>query len=759
MSRLVPVPDRPGLWQNPDWVAGTPGTFVMIIGVSSYDHLVGGVRETAASNYGLGQLVVSALTGYELFQWVQNDYQFAPENETPCPLAQCWLILSPTALEVAKMEPAIASHALPATFDNCRRSMLVWHKAMAGLSRPAQESSRAFFFFSGHGLEIYQDEQIVLLGDWLRPDGDVNDAINVRRFARALGETFVNNQYFFIDACRNDHPDLRLLDIRGHAAVTSGLSARANPNNAPILYASAANLQTFQPTSLEDGLSLFGQSLLDGLRAREGYVPDCTAQYCTVKYFSLHSFIIRRYKQLLNKYGQDFSQTIPQGGQNTNPESIITQLMLREAFAPDVAEAPKLEPVKFTRKVDLLTTDDYHPIGKSSEDQELMNYGDSEGESDFGTGDLGGMGGLLGGLFGNSNGDRNLTGDSDSAYDGWYRKKGNSRKIKGSYSNRRNRRGGAKVPVGSSPSTIRKPSPALFQTFGSEKMAEMWQSGRVYSLDKGVWKQPTVLFLNRVESSADQKQFRIIFSLPVYNENLWLEFSYGGIVYTFVLPKEGRMAIGRGAGTFISYLMEVKLDRGNGFLSQFRVSVSSGDTHSRSLSKAMQVWTEYQNGTALTASLALQDGYLRQMIIDKTGSLTAACIAVLILFRAGKSDLIKEIWLRKLCNGFPQSPDACVVYNEFLLTQKDREPDLSLLLKNLKNMSRRGIPFLSECFGLALRQIDDLLDLGELPVDTRKDLGSIKSWLKSARVHFCTGSLFSVFSNSSLSPDLVGKLK
>ena len=33
---------EPGLWVNPAWQAGTPGTFAVVIGVSAYPHLAGG---------------------------------------------------------------------------------------------------------------------------------------------------------------------------------------------------------------------------------------------------------------------------------------------------------------------------------------------------------------------------------------------------------------------------------------------------------------------------------------------------------------------------------------------------------------------------------------------------------------------------------------------------------------------------------------------------------------------------------------------
>src|SRR5436305_9849949 len=43
-----------------------------------------------------GQLYVSALTAYRFFLWLRDLYSYAN-----CPLAMCWLLLSPTDAEIA----------------------------------------------------------------------------------------------------------------------------------------------------------------------------------------------------------------------------------------------------------------------------------------------------------------------------------------------------------------------------------------------------------------------------------------------------------------------------------------------------------------------------------------------------------------------------------------------------------------------------------------------------------------------------------
>ena len=66
---LQPDPETPGLWVNPRWQAGMPGSFAVVIGVSAYPHLDGGAepaddhgQEWIAETRSLGQLYVSAST-------------------------------------------------------------------------------------------------------------------------------------------------------------------------------------------------------------------------------------------------------------------------------------------------------------------------------------------------------------------------------------------------------------------------------------------------------------------------------------------------------------------------------------------------------------------------------------------------------------------------------------------------------------------------------------------------------------------------
>lgn len=148
---LVPDSVIPGLWLNPKWKEGDPGTFAVIVGVSKYEHLDG-----SDACYGLDQLSVSAQTAYNFFCWLRDHYRYSA-----CPLARSFLLLSPTQEETA-LQPEIAANGVTPTFANCEKAIESWYEMMRQLGKEAAEQSRSIFFFSGHGLEIIEDQQILL---------------------------------------------------------------------------------------------------------------------------------------------------------------------------------------------------------------------------------------------------------------------------------------------------------------------------------------------------------------------------------------------------------------------------------------------------------------------------------------------------------------------------------------------------------------------------------------------------------------------
>jgi hypothetical protein len=330
VSRLVArnEPGSPGLFVNPDWTEGTPGTFAVVIGVSDYPFLDEGSRqEPGTDTFGLGQLHVSAATARRFFDWLAHRYGFMV-----APPARCWLLLSPTnqeleAFGVGSVEDLGAAQA---TLENCEHALGWWSETMHRLPKAAADQSRGLFFFSGHGLEVWQDRQILLPSDYLRPPGRaVNGAISTANLRKGLASAPVPNQFLFVDACRNDVPRLREFVVEGREILNVRQAAGTNPDTLTgILYASATGTQTWQPRELAQGYSLFGGAVVDGLDGADGIeLEGCDNTNCEIRFYPLQTYVRTRMAEALDAFNSTEKARVRDGG--SAPECGITLIRAR----------------------------------------------------------------------------------------------------------------------------------------------------------------------------------------------------------------------------------------------------------------------------------------------------------------------------------------------------------------------------------------------------------------------------------------------
>ena len=198
-------------------------------------------------------------------------------------------------------EPRLGVNSLSPTMQNCKVAILDWFRTMEGLPKVVAEQSRSFFFFSGHGLEIYCDHQVLLPSDYLEPNyGTPNAAISTLNLAQGLKTLKVRNHFFLLDACRNDDDGLRQTqNLTGEQIlnVVPPYMHTRPPCYTPIFYASASGGQAWEPTHPTKGLSVFGQAILDGLKAEGGLVPDCSGTACVVPVHRLDGFLKHRFSR------------------------------------------------------------------------------------------------------------------------------------------------------------------------------------------------------------------------------------------------------------------------------------------------------------------------------------------------------------------------------------------------------------------------------------------------------------------------------
>src|SRR3984893_15006707 len=264
---LFPDTAQQGLWVNPTVKPDEAGVFALSIGVSRYDCLADGAQP-ALETYGLGQLGVSALTAYRVFEWLRDGYALNGWLGARVLLLRSLLkkgVGSATADESRGCDSGVYDHAAEATFVNCKNAIENWYAEMQALAPPTP--GRSLFFFSGHGLELKQSHQVLLPCDYLHPPiGNFNEAISTRNLIDCLPFLQrIASHILLIDACRNDFDKLRGRNIRGADILNDDVPGATSADcDRGVLYATASGRQAYQPKA--NGISLFGQALLDGLK-------------------------------------------------------------------------------------------------------------------------------------------------------------------------------------------------------------------------------------------------------------------------------------------------------------------------------------------------------------------------------------------------------------------------------------------------------------------------------------------------------------
>jgi hypothetical protein len=304
---LIPHDEQPGLWVNKDWQPGTPGTFAMVIGISDYAALDG-----SRESLNLGKLPVSALSAFRFFEWLENEYFVSG-----CPLAMCWLLLSPSKAELL-VAPRMAQAPLSPDYDFCYTAIQDWFDEMKKLPTPAANESRSIFFFSGHGLEIINDRQILLPRDY-QPARNVDRALSSENIRNGLKDLTVPLHFLFLDACRKDHDKLsEYTTLTGSKVLNEPSNKRINSLcKVQIFYACASGTTAWSPDLTKGVVSVFSQALLEGLEAN-GLEPDCKGDRCFIYIHLLLPFMEGRMKEILrSRYLSSESQEPRVGGDLT----------------------------------------------------------------------------------------------------------------------------------------------------------------------------------------------------------------------------------------------------------------------------------------------------------------------------------------------------------------------------------------------------------------------------------------------------------
>lgn len=260
---LEPVAGTPGLWRDPQWQAGMPGLYALLVGISAYPHLEGG-SAPAPDAFGLGQLGSSANTAAGLFDWLRSDFRC-----DGLPLVWCQLLLAPSAQEKAGFDAAGLAHYAPADHATLVKAIQRWTGHVPAAPAAARKS-RTLFFFSGHGVQSNW-RALLLPSDYLDPDPgapQLQNCISTRELQDWMEQCPVAEHLALIDACRNEFSPLATRGATANTCFPLLPPSTQVPRTAASLAATSPGMQAYQAPG--QPYTLFGQAVLEAVRGAAG---------------------------------------------------------------------------------------------------------------------------------------------------------------------------------------------------------------------------------------------------------------------------------------------------------------------------------------------------------------------------------------------------------------------------------------------------------------------------------------------------------
>lgn len=265
------------------------GLHALIIGVSNYPFI-------KAS--GLTALSGPALSAIQFANWLM-----AADNLS-FPLKSVRVLASPTSSEAVSVQDR--AQVKPAVLENVSRAAHEWQRDVAKSTDGA-----ALFYFAGHGIQRSRGDAVLLLEDFLHPDGgtDLERTISVNNVYNGMANfamcpELAKTQFYFIDACRADLDQLHLrnFETQEPTPVFKIELGGVDDRTAPIFFAAAAGKNSWTQSSG----TLFWQDLracLDGMGAEQISMEDGDKWVVTIS--KLNDSLARLVNQFNRAHGFD----------------------------------------------------------------------------------------------------------------------------------------------------------------------------------------------------------------------------------------------------------------------------------------------------------------------------------------------------------------------------------------------------------------------------------------------------------------------
>ena len=254
------VAGTPGLWRAPAWKLDMPGLYALVVGASHYPYLKGGGLD-AGESFGMGQLVSSAGTAAEMFEWLRDGF-----GHRDLPVVWCQLLLAPSDKEKAALDLRGLSHYAAPTHANLSQAIDRWTGSVPA-GGAAADRSRTFFFYSGHGVQTNW-YPVLLPSDYLDPSlgrPKLENCIGVADLLMWMDRNPVAEHLALIDACRNEFPPLAAKGSTANTSFPANAPGGRGPRTAASLSSTSPNAVAFQLPGRPR--TFFGEAVLEALKS------------------------------------------------------------------------------------------------------------------------------------------------------------------------------------------------------------------------------------------------------------------------------------------------------------------------------------------------------------------------------------------------------------------------------------------------------------------------------------------------------------
>lgn len=629
------VAETPGLWRDPLWTPEMPGLYALIVGASRYPYFKGGDRAT--DSFDMGQLVSSAGTAAQTFEWLRDSFR---HHELP--FVWCQLLLSPTAEEKTALDLRGLTHYTPPIHANLRDAIDRWTGNVPSAGTAA-DKSRTFFFFSGHGVQTNW-HPLLLPSDYLDPalgKPKLENCIGVADLLTWMDRNCVAEHLALIDACRNEFPPLAAKGSTANTSFPVNTAGGKAPRTAASLSSTSPNAVAFQLPGRPS--TFFGQAVLEALRSGvTGGRDDRLA------FRELVDYVKPRINALLQEVqpGTVLDQTARQRVEGDD------FMIVTETGTPPATRSPG--PLEALRRSSVGAAPAPTPLRAPATEAVV----------------------------------RAMDGRFDAALS---------------------------VPQAIALDDLRGDIHELHRRFGHEYASFLWRDGMaLYGLHDGQPLAADDSIVRDVQRNAPSSQVQLDLLLAPRTGGVLLVFE--GL--QFVQRERLAVALPTDKGGHVPIRLNLTYgrvkpgDQPKLLSIQARLGPAEQSEHYHYLWGLMQ---EAELGSLAAAAARADPRRLKQAVLDKLQSQTAAVAGVLLLARAGHIADVQD-WTRNLMQWFPEIPDGAVLWAESLRSALDQgvltpfgvDKPMDEMARALQHL-QQGMPFFADTLELAERLLRHVL--------------------------------------------------